>query len=100
MSRRMPIQYFNTTGLSSSSSSSLLLLLLLKCLALKAGHLRQASRPEGTFTQAVKQPYVICCLPGHVFKEVQWGNVSNMNMMSRNISSLLSFAYLTFSFGS
>ena len=54
MSRRMPIQYFNTTGLSSSSSSSLLLLLLLllslKCLALKAGQLRQASRPEGTFT--------------------------------------------------
>ena len=27
----------------------------------------------------------MCCLTVHVFKWVQWNNVSNMNMMSRNI---------------
>ena len=36
----------------------------LKYLALKAGQLRHVSRPGGTLTEAVKQPYGACCLTG------------------------------------
>ena len=67
-----------------------------KYLELKTGLLRQARRPGDTLIQAVKQSYGICCLTGHVFKRVQWLNVNNMKMMSRNISNPLSLAYSIF----
>ena len=38
--------------------------------ALKASKLRQACRPRENLTQAVKQPYNVCCLIGHLFKGV------------------------------
>ena len=57
----------------------------LKHLALKARQLRQACRPGGTLTQAVKQPYCVRCLTGHFFKRVIWDNVKNMKMMTRNV---------------
>ena len=53
----------------------------LKYLALKVGQLRQPCRPGSTLTQAVKQPYNICHLTGHVFRGVRWGNVNKMKMM-------------------
>ena len=52
--------------------------------------------PVGTLTQAVMQQHNVCCLARQLFKEVQWGNVINMTMMPRNISSPLSLAYLNF----
>ena len=86
-----------------SSLSSLLVLLYyydhfnhLKYLTLKADHLIQAQQPGGTLTHPVKQPYSVCCLTGHMFKTVQWGNVNNMKMMSRNISSSVSLPYPDF----
>ena len=36
----------------------------LKYFPLKAGQSKQAHKPGGTLTQAVKQPYGICCLTG------------------------------------
>ena len=46
---------------------------IMKYLALKAGQLRQAHT-------------------GHVFRGVRWGNVNNMKIMSRSISSHLGLA--------
>lgn len=65
----------------------------LKYSSLKASKLEQALRPGSTLTQPVKQPYSKCCLTGCMFKEIQWGNVDNIKMMSRNTSSLLNLAY-------
>ena len=69
----------------------------LKYLALNANQLIHGSRPEGTLVQAVKQLCSICFLTGHMLKEVQWGNVNSMKMISRDISSPLSFTYQNFS---
>ena len=71
----------------------------LKYLALKAGPLRQvglAWRSRGSLTQAVKQPHSICYLTWGVLKGVQWCNVNNMKLVSKNINSLLSLSYQTF----
>ena len=43
----------------------------LKYLTLKAGQLKKARRPRSTLNQAVKQPYGVFCLTGHVLKRVQ-----------------------------
>ena len=43
---------------------------------------------------------VVCGLIGHMFIGVQWADVSNMKMMSKNISSPLSLAYPNFFVGS
>ena len=59
----------------------------LKYLALKA------KLVGGTLIQTVKQPYGVCCLTGSMFKGVQWGDVNNMNMMSRNINRPLRLVY-------
>lgn len=63
---------------------------------LKASQLRQGCRPEGTLTQTVKQ---VDFLTRQVFKGVEWGNVNNMKMNSRNISSCLSPAYKSICLG-
>ena len=52
----------------------------------------QAGRPVGALTQAVKHPYV--------FKVVQWGDVNNIKMISRNINTPLSLACPIFCVGS
>ena len=65
----------------------------LKYLTLKAGQLKKARRPRSTLNQAVKQPYGVCCLTGHVLKIVQYGDVNRIMMISRNISSFLNLAY-------
>ena len=49
--------------------------------------------PGVTLTKTVRQPDVACCLTGDMFKGIQWGNVINMKMMSRNISHPLCLAY-------
>ena len=64
---------------SSSSSSSLSEVLS------RIGQSKQAHRPGGTLTQAVKQAYVVCCLTGCVFKRVQWGNVNNMKKQEASL---------------
>ena len=56
----------------------------------------QARRPGGTLAQVVKQPYGVCCLTGHAFKGVQWGDKNSMKLMSRNISRPLSLVYSDF----
>ena len=71
----------------------------LKYLAPKAKRLRLARRPGSTLTRAVKQPYSVCCLTGYVFKGVQLGDVGNIKMMSRNVSSHLCLIYLSFCVG-
>ena len=67
------------TGISNSILSSLLsllilllLLLLSQVFSLKAIQLKHVWRPGDTLSQAVKQPYIVCFLTEHVFKEVQW----------------------------
>ena len=51
----------------------------------RIGQSKQAHRPGGTLTQAVKQAYVVCCLTGCVFKRVQWGNVNNMKKQEASL---------------
>ena len=51
--------------------------------------MNQKGKLAGTLTQPVKQPYCICCLTAYSLKEVLWGDVKNVNMLSKNISSPL-----------
>ena len=46
----------------------------------------------GTLTMAFKQPYGVFCSIGHMFKEVQLGDVYKMKMISRHASYPLSLA--------
>lgn len=48
--------------------------------------LRQVHTPEGTVTQAIKEPYDICSVTGHVFKGTQFGYVNDIKMNSTNIN--------------
>ena len=67
----------------------LVVLFLSGVLSLKRWSSKASWIVEGTLTWPVKQPYSICCLTGHVFEGVQWGNENNRKTRSRNISSPL-----------
>ena len=71
----------------------------LKYLAVMTSQLWQVRRPGGTLIKAVKQSYNVCCLTGHVFKGVQWGNMNNMKVMPRRIGNLCR-AYPNYCIGS
>ena len=71
----------------------------MKCAA-NVGQLREAGRLGGTLTQAVKHPHDLCCMAGHVFKGVHWGDLNNMKMMSRNTKSPISLVYPSICVGS
>lgn len=48
---------------------------------------------EGTLTQTLKQCYGVCCHIRYELKEVQWGDVNNMKMISRNFCSPISLIF-------
>ena len=59
----------------------------LKHLSLKASQLKQACRPAGTLTYAVKQSHCACCLTGHVLKGVVGRREQHENDVKRHEQS-------------
>ena len=75
----------------------LLLLLLLLSEALSPKDLSIKASPQAwRYFKPDSQTALRRMLSGHMFKGVQWGDVNNMKMMSRNISSLLSLVCSNF----
>ena len=79
--------------MSKISSSAPISLSLSEVLNPKSWSFKESLQVERYLNQAVKQPCGICFLAGHVYKGIQLGNVNNMKMKARNISSSLNLAY-------
>ena len=74
----------------------LLILLLPEVLHLKGWRIKADPQAWMTLTEVINQLYRVYCLTGLVFKGVPWGDVNNIKIMSKNISSFLNLTYPNF----
>ena len=74
----------------------LLILLLPEVLHLKGRRIKADPQAWMMLTHVINQLYSVYCLTVLVFKGVPWGDVNNIKIMSKNISSTLSLTYPNF----
>ena len=68
----------------------LIILLLPEVLHLKGRRIKADPQAWMMLTHVINQLYSVYCLTVLVFKGVPWGDVNNIKIMSKNISSTLS----------